>query len=75
MEETGGKAYFDVKPPAVDAAGVAGTTADGARSWENGRVRGSHEYVTKCIDDPNLIPVLIAAGVEFGAVKVGSLCP
>lgn len=72
MEETGGKAYFDVKAPGLDAA-ADGNVGDGARSWENGRVRGGHEYVTKCIDDPNLIPVLIAAGVEFGAVKVGSL--
>ena len=29
-------------------------------------------FVTKRVADPNMIPMLVAAGVEFGAVKV---CP
>lgn len=27
-------------------------------------------FFTKCIGDPHLIPLLVTAGVEFGAVKV-----
>ena len=27
-------------------------------------------FVTKRVADPNMIPMLVAAGVEFGAVKV-----
>ena len=29
-------------------------------------------FVTKRVADPNMIPMLVAAGVEFGAVKVSS---
>jgi hypothetical protein len=32
------------------------------------------QFVTKRVADPNMIPMLVAAGVEFGAVKVSSLC-
>ncbi len=45
---------------------VSGASAEAARR-ERGGV--APHFVTKRVSDPNMIPVLVAAGVEFGAVK------
>ena len=32
-------------------------------------------FFTKRVNDPNLVPMLLAHGVRFGAVKVGASTP
>ena len=34
--------------------------------------RSPSQFYTRCIKDPNLIPLLVTAGVEFGALRVGA---
>ena len=45
----------------------AGSSAEAARRDQRG---AAPHFFTKRVADPNMIPVLVAAGVEFGAVKV-----
>ena len=35
--------------------------------------RSPSQFYTRCIKDPNLIPLLVTAGVEFGALRVRPL--
>lgn len=44
-----------------------GSSAEATRRDQRG---AAPHFFTKRVADPNMIPVLVAAGVEFGAVKV-----
>eukprot|EP00884_Botryococcus_braunii_P016392 jgi/Botrbrau1/3436/Bobra.139_1s0016.1 len=67
MDDSTSRAYFDVLPDqqTQQALAHAGLSKGGRDiDLQAGRV-----FYTKCIGDPHLIPLLISAGVEFGAIK------
>ena len=41
-----------------------------AAVMRSGVGRSPSQFYTRCIKDPNLIPLLVTAGVEFGALRV-----
>ena len=49
---------------------TAGMSAERAAALQGAQKNSPPHFVTKRVADPNMIPMLIAAGVEFGAVKV-----
>ena len=53
----------------------AGMSAERAAALQRAQKNSAPHFVTKRVADPNMIPMLVAAGVEFGAVKVRSLVP
>lgn len=52
---------------------MAGMSAERAAALQQAHKSAPPHFVTKRVADPNMIPMLVAAGVEFGAVKVLSL--
>ena len=52
---------------------MAGMSAERAAALQRAHKSAPPHFVTKRVADPNMIPMLVAAGVEFGAVKVLSL--
>lgn len=49
---------------------VAGMSAERTAALQRAQKNSPPHFVTKRVADPNMIPMLVAAGVEFGAVKV-----
>ena len=49
---------------------AAGMSAERAAALQRAQKSSPPHFVTKRVSDPNMIPMLVAAGVEFGAVKV-----
>ena len=45
-------------------------SAERAAALQRAQKNSPPHFVTKRVADPNMIPMLVAAGVEFGAVKV-----
>ncbi|CAL8462710.1 g2243 [Coccomyxa elongata] len=72
IDESLQKVYFSVQPRTADqqdptaVASTSGSSAEAARRDQRG---AAPHFFTKRVADPNMIPVLVAAGVEFGAVK------
>ncbi|KAK9861888.1 hypothetical protein WJX84_003107 [Apatococcus fuscideae] len=65
IDEAAGRIYFSLRPEATAkivgsvADSVSSSTADGAASF----------FFTRRINDPTLIPSLLAAGVKFAAIQ------
>ncbi len=53
----------------------AGMSAERTAALQRAHRSAPPHFVTKRVADPNMIPMLVAAGVEFGAVKVAPLLP
>lgn len=78
IDESLQKVYFSVQPRLEgqqDTSAVASTSGAPAERARRERAGSVPHFFTKRVADPNMIPMLVAAGVEFGAVKVQHLWP
>ncbi len=57
---------------AYNSMACAGMSAERTAALQRAQKNSPPHFVTKRVADPNMIPMLVAAGVEFGAVKVCS---
>ncbi|CAL5223140.1 g5605 [Coccomyxa viridis] len=76
IDESLQKVYFSVRPlqpaeqqDAAAEASTSGMSAERTAALQRAQKNSPPHFVTKRVADPNMIPMLVAAGVEFGAVK------